>query len=65
VGETCGIGKGGVKRGEQKRNGLRGKRCVGCWVLWSLCVLGCVSAVVVESAVLGIAEGWGYVQLAQ
>jgi hypothetical protein len=30
-----------------------------CWVLWPLYVLGCVSAVVLEGAVSGIAKGWG------
>jgi hypothetical protein len=52
------IGKGGTEKG----------RCVGevmgCWVLWPLCVFGCVS-VVVEGACIRDYRGWGCVQFIQ
>jgi hypothetical protein len=51
------IGKGGTKKGAGK--GRVGEEVWGCWVLWLLCVFGCISTVVVEGAVLGIAGGWG------
>jgi hypothetical protein len=28
-----------------------GKQCGGCWFLWSLCVLGCISVVVEHACV--------------
>jgi hypothetical protein len=31
-----------------KGMGEWGKRCGDCWVLWPLCVFGCISVVVVE-----------------
>jgi hypothetical protein len=42
-----------------------GKSYGGCWVLLPLHVFGCVSVVVVEGAVSGIAGGWGCVQFIQ
>jgi hypothetical protein len=42
-------GEAGIGVGEWR------KWCGGCWVLWPLCVFGCISVVVV--LVSGIAEG--------
>jgi hypothetical protein len=57
--ETWVIGKGGTKGGGQK--GVSGweKRYGGCWILWPLCVLGCISAVVVEDACVRDCKGLG------
>jgi hypothetical protein len=38
-----------------------GKQCGGCWVLWSLCVFGCISVVVVEGACVRDCRGLGCV----
>jgi hypothetical protein len=38
-----------LKRRGGKRGGW-GKRYGGCWVLWPLCELGCISVIVVEGA---------------
>jgi hypothetical protein len=40
-----------------------GKHCRGCWVLWPLCVFGCISVVVVQGTVSWITGGWGCVKL--
>jgi hypothetical protein len=36
-----------------------GKRYGGCWGLWPLCMLGCISAVVVEGACIKNCRGLG------
>jgi hypothetical protein len=46
-----------------KRGSGWGKRYGSCWILWSLCVFGCISTFVVQNAVSGIAGGCGCVQL--
>jgi hypothetical protein len=46
--EICVIGKGRAKGGAEKVRWAR-EKVWGCWGLWSLCVLGCIS-VVVEGA---------------
>jgi hypothetical protein len=56
--ETWVIGKGGTRREERKRGGS-GKSYEGCWVLWPLCVFGCISAVVEEGACVATPECWG------
>jgi hypothetical protein len=34
-----------------------GTQCGGCWVLWPLCVFGCISVVVVEGAFVRVCRG--------
>jgi hypothetical protein len=41
-----------------KRVGRWGKSYGGCWVLWPLCVFGCISVVVVEGACVRDCSGW-------
>jgi hypothetical protein len=36
-----------------------GKQCRDCWLLWSLCVVGCISLVVVEGACVRDGRGLG------
>jgi hypothetical protein len=36
-----------------------GKQHGGCWFLWSLCVFGCISVVVVEGACVRDCRGLG------
>jgi hypothetical protein len=36
-----------------------GKQCGGCWFLWSLCVFGCISVVVVEGVCVRYCRGLG------
>jgi hypothetical protein len=55
--ETWVIGKGGTKREEGKEGW--GKRYEGCWVLWPLCVFGCISTVVVEGSCVRDCRGLG------
>jgi hypothetical protein len=35
------------------------KQSGGCWFLWSLCVFGCISVVVVEGASVRDCKGYG------
>jgi hypothetical protein len=53
--ETWVIGKGSNKSGGGR--GWIGEDAGGCWVLWTLCVLGCFSTVVVEGAC--VRDCWG------
>jgi hypothetical protein len=43
--EIWDIGLGGPKRGGRKCGGLVRKAMWGCWILWPLCVFGCISVV--------------------
>jgi hypothetical protein len=54
-----------VKKGNGKRDGWVGKRYGDSWILWTLCLFGCISAVIVEDACVRIAWGWCCVQLVQ
>jgi hypothetical protein len=49
--------KGGVEKGV----GVGTKWYGGCWVLWHLCVFGCISVFVVEGACVRACRGWGCV----
>jgi hypothetical protein len=40
-----------------------GKQCGDCWFLWSLCVFGYISVVVVEGACVWDCRGLGYSRL--
>jgi hypothetical protein len=57
--ETWVIGKDGIKMGDRKRRSGWEKRYVGCWVLWPLCVLGCISTAVMEGACVRNCRGLG------
>jgi hypothetical protein len=46
-----------LKRGVGKGVGEWGKRYGDCWVLWPLCVFGCISVVVVEGACVRDCKG--------
>jgi hypothetical protein len=35
------------------------KRYGGCWVVWPLCVFGCISVVIVEGVFVRDCRGWG------
>jgi hypothetical protein len=48
--EIWGIGYNGTNRRGGKWVGEWGKQCRGCWFLWSLCVFGYISVIVVEGA---------------
>jgi hypothetical protein len=53
------IDKGGTKRGSRERSELVGNRYGGCWVLWTLHVFGCISAIAVEGACVTDCRGLG------
>jgi hypothetical protein len=57
-------GKGGIKRGTGKGVGGWKNWYGGCWVLWPLCMSGCIFVVVVEG-VSGNAGGCICVQFLQ
>jgi hypothetical protein len=57
--ESWVISKDGPKGGVERVWDWWGKRYGVCWVLGPFCVFWYISAVVVEGAVSGIAEGWG------
>jgi hypothetical protein len=43
----------------RSRVGEWGKQCRNCWVLWPLCVFGCISVVVEQGAFVRDCRGLG------
>jgi hypothetical protein len=52
---------GGGERWGMGEGWWLGKRYAGCWVLWPLCVFGCISVVVVEGVCVRDCRGAGVV----
>jgi hypothetical protein len=51
-----------LKREVWEKGWVGGRSVMGCWVLWPLCVFGCIF-VVVEGVCVRDCRGWGCVQL--